>query len=238
MHEERIYNLVLSPEMTWEGLLKDIVRKENMDPWNIDVIKIADKYTEVVKGLKFPDFHLSGKMILSAAILLKMKSDLLKPHQLVRYNYYLSDFAGAIDLGNIFNKTEHLEIPEDFGIIPKLNPIRTRKINIDELVDALNKAMEVQMRRNSRWERRDKIQLQKNKFKASDIGKRIKTIHSRIMAFFGRVKKDEITFTELNPSKDRKDIIWTFIPLLHLANTQKVNLRQEENFGEIYIGKR
>lgn len=225
--------------MTWEGILKSIVKKENMDPWDIDIAKIAEKYIEVLRGIRLPDFRLSGKMILSAAILLKLKSDLLKPNELVRYNYYLADFAGAINLGDIFNKEDQMiEIPDEFGIVPKPNPTRTRKVTLDELVGALNKAMEVQLRREARWKRREKIALQRKKFKASDIGKRIKETYNKIMSFFSRISKEEITFTELNPSRKREDIIFTFVPLLHLANKQKINLRQEESFGEVYIGRK
>ena len=57
------------------------------------------------------------------------------------------------------------------------------------------------------------------------------------MSFFKKLGRDEVTLNELNPSKERKDIIWTFIPLLYLANEGRVIIRQEEEFGEVYIGK-
>ncbi len=237
MYEDKLYQLILAPEMTWEGLIRDIVKKEDMDPWDINISALTDKYIELLKKLDMPDFKMSGKMIMSAAILLRMKSELLKPDQLVRAGYYLSDFSGAINLKEIFKTAELIELPEDFQLIPRLNPSRTRKVTIDELVTALNKAMAVQIKREHRWRERDRIQLIKDRFNPSNIGEKIKNLYAKIMIFFKKMKKDEVTFTELNPSKDRKDIIWTFVPLLHLATQEKIRLRQEDTFGEIYVGK-
>jgi chromatin segregation and condensation protein Rec8/ScpA/Scc1 (kleisin family) len=50
-----------------------------MDPWNIDVAKLADMYLRAIKEFKQMDIKVSGKFILAAAILLKMKSDYLFP---------------------------------------------------------------------------------------------------------------------------------------------------------------
>jgi chromatin segregation and condensation protein Rec8/ScpA/Scc1 (kleisin family) len=33
----------------------------------------------------------------------------------------------------------------------------------------------------------------------------------------------------------KKDVIWTFVPLLHLSNQEKVLLEQAQHFGEIDI---
>ena len=47
--------------------------------------------------------------------------------------------------------------------------------------------------------------------------------------------KETLTFTKLVPSEKKEDKIYTFIPLLHLDNQEKVNLMQKEHFGEIEI---
>jgi len=236
VYEDKIYEIILSPELTWEGLIRDIVKKEGLHPWNIDICLLADKFAEVISEVRQLDFRLSGKFILTAAILLKMKSQYLSNEELVRSDYYLADLAGAIDLEGVFNKKRE-GVPDGFELIPRLSFKRTRRITLDELVDALRRAMMVNARREKRWKERGKIAEYKDKFKKVNILNKIKKLYDRIVSFFKKLGRDEVTLSELNPSKERKDIIWTFIPLLYLANEGRVMIRQEEEFGEVYIGK-
>ena len=47
--------------------------------------------------------------------------------------------------------------------------------------------------------------------------------------------KEKLTFTKLLPSESREDKVHTFIPLLHLAQQNKIELVQETPFGEIEV---
>jgi chromatin segregation and condensation protein Rec8/ScpA/Scc1 (kleisin family) len=104
------------------------------------------------------------------------------------------------------------------------------------LVDALKDAMAVKERRvNRREELKEKMQ-----FKARepiDITGKIKSIYTQISGFFSQMKKEEILFTELLPSREKQDVIWTFVPLLHLNNDGKISISQKEQFGDIKITK-
>ena len=44
-----------------------------------------------------------------------------------------------------------------------------------------------------------------------------------------------LTFSQLVPSNTKEDKIYTFIPLLHLTTQRKIDLTQQEHFGEIEI---
>ena len=33
----------------------------------------------------------------------------------------------------------------------------------------------------------------------------------------------------------KSDIVWTFLPLIHLSSKHKIKLEQEKEFGEIYV---
>ncbi len=239
-YEEKIYNIILSPKLTWEGVLRDIVKKEGMDPWDINVGLITKKYLEFIKKLGKHDFRISGKIILAASILVRLKSEYFDYNSLVRKDYYLSELAGILDILRK-NKQEEdfLELPNDFEIIPNLSPVRFRKVTIDELVDALHQSMKVLDRKKERMRRRKKIERMKYKFKPINITDKIKKIYSRICELLNINKKDEILFDELlERNTSKKDIVWTFIPLLQLANDNKINLKQEEEFGEIKIGRK
>ena len=58
-------------------------------------------------------------------------------------------------------------------------------------------------------------------------------INEKIKSFLK--KKDNVTFSQLLPSNEKEDVIYTFIPLLHLDNQKKVYMRQEKPFEEIDI---
>ncbi|MFT7616182.1 MAG: chromatin segregation and condensation protein Rec8/ScpA/Scc1 (kleisin family), partial [Candidatus Woesearchaeota archaeon] len=44
-----------------------------------------------------------------------------------------------------------------------------------------------------------------------------------------------LTFSQLLPSTERQDIVYTFLPLLHLENLNKINLHQKEHFDDFSI---
>ncbi|MDD2678356.1 MAG: ScpA family protein [Candidatus Nanoarchaeia archaeon] len=239
MDDLGIYELIISQELTWEGLLRDIVKKENINPWEIDVSFLSSKYLEAVSQLKNIDFRLSGKFLLAASILLKMKSDNFEFKDITFSQEYFEDFFEDLNIENLSEEMRNQALRQKFtesktNINPNLPRSRVKPISLDELVEALKEAMVVKERRNSRREElKERMQ-----FKATepiDITGKIKTIYSQISEFFSSKKKEEILFSELLPSRERNDIIWTFVPLLHITNEGKIKMSQKEQFGEITI---
>jgi len=102
------------------------------------------------------------------------------------------------------------------------------------LVDALQKALEVNQRKVIRKVEERSINVQLPKVKI-DITNLIKNVYQRILDLFK--KEDKVTFTKIVSSDKKEDKIYTFIPLLHLDNQGKINLIQEKPFGEIEIIK-
>jgi len=77
MHNEIYEMLVNKDEITWQTLIYDLVRSDQMNPWDIDISLLAKNYIETVKKLKEANFLISGKVLLAAALLLKIKSERL-----------------------------------------------------------------------------------------------------------------------------------------------------------------
>src|SRR3989338_6506078 len=73
---DRIFSIIFSKsdEVTWQSIIFELVKSEQMDPWDVDISAITQKYIEMLRTLKEHDFSVSGKVLLAAAILLKMKS--------------------------------------------------------------------------------------------------------------------------------------------------------------------
>ena len=219
MQEDKLYETIMSKELTWEGLIRDIVYTEGLDPWDIDITLLVKRYLEAIKKFKEMDIRLSGKFILAAAILLKMKAD-----------YLLAKKEEEKKRGN---REEEVVKLENYELQPNVPQPKKRKVTMEELISSLKKALVVSEKRKFRHKQRE-VNM-KLKLKKVDISEKIGLLYQKIINFLKRFKREEITFSELTPSKQREDLIWTFVPLIHLANKGKVQIRQEEEFGEIYV---
>lgn len=233
---DQIYDILMQKdEITWQTLIQDLVKSEQMDPWNIDLSLLANKYLETVKKLKTHNFLISGKVILASAILLRIKANKLLLEDISNLDSQL--FQQDIESLGDFEDIPLSEIkPDEVTIIPKLPQPRKRKVSMQDLLSALNKALEVKKRRIIRHERYNYVPEMKIPEKTYDISKKIKQLYEQILNFFKKsVGKENLTFTKLANTENKQDKIHTFIPLLHLDAQEKVNLDQKEHFGEIEI---
>tara|TARA_B100000315_G_scaffold167185_1_gene155701 strand:- start:59 stop:808 length:750 start_codon:yes stop_codon:yes gene_type:complete len=228
----RIFQILYSKdEVTWQALLYELVKKEGMNPWDINISELTKKYIDTIKKLKELDFRISGKVLLAAAILLKVKSNRLLNEDLSELDRLLTeeeDLAEELDL----EEQQHYEPGERPILIPRTPQPRKRKVSVFDLVNALEKALEVKQRRVLNSIPPMDVKIPEKKI---DITQIIREVYSKIRSFFIINKQKTLTFTQLVPSKSKEDKIYTFIPLLHLTTQRKVNLEQKEHFGEIEI---
>ncbi len=70
--------------------------------------------------------------------------------------------------------------------------------------------------------------------KGIDISAQIEHVFAKIKNFFMSYGSN-LTFTQLLPSDRKTDKVQTLIPLLHLTNMRKIDIHQDEPFGEINI---
>ncbi|MBW2977079.1 segregation/condensation protein A [Candidatus Woesearchaeota archaeon] len=230
-NNERLFQILFNAdEVTWQALLYELVKKEQMDPWDINISLLTKKYIETIKKLKELDFRISGKVLLAAAILLKIKSNRLLNEDLSEFDRLLTEPEEEIleDLG--LENYENAEGAEKHPLIPRTPQPRKRKVSVFDLVNALEKALEVKQRRVMNSIPPMNVRMPE---KTRDISQVIREVYSRIKSFFTRNKR--LTFSQLVPSNTKEDKIYTFIPLLHLTNQRKVDLSQNEHFGEIEI---
>lgn len=231
--QDRIFQMLMQEnEITWQSIIYDLVRTEEMDPWDIDLSVLANRYLEIVRNLKKMNFAISGKVILASAILLKLKSKKLIEEDLARFNEIINP-PEEIDL--LEEEEEEFFEENKVLIVPKMPQPRRRRIGVEDLVSALERALDVTRRRNIRqlmYEAGIKpVEIPKKKI---DINQLIRDVYSRLVNFFSKGGK-KLTFTSFVNSDRKEDKIMTFLPLLHLDNDRKIDLHQEKHFGEIEI---
>jgi len=228
MENKDLFEVIVSDQLTWEGLIRDIVRDEQMDPWDINIIQLAKRFAVEVNKRKTVDLRISGKFILAASILLKMKSDLLLTEE-------EEEALEGVNLSWLFKEIDYNIGPAD--LTPRIPMKKKRRVTLEELINALKKAMVVNERRIQRHIEQKESSVVPLKLDRVDLGQKINEVYAAISKFFKKLKKKEILFDELLPSHERFDMIWTFMPLIHLCTKGKVDLYQEITFGDILVKK-
>ena len=232
MHDQ-IYELLMNKdEITWQTLIYDLIKSEQLNPWDIDISILSKRYIETLKKLKEANFFVSGKILLAAALLLKIKSEKFINEDFVNFDNLL--YPQSLDELELYEDSPNPYLNYEKPELTIRTPLaRKRKVTISDLMGALQKALEVNKRKVMRRLREDEVTVAVPE-KKIDIGTLIKNIYERVLDFF-KYKKETLTFSKLVSSDKKEDKILAFIPLLHLDNQEKINLNQEEPFGEIFI---
>jgi segregation and condensation protein A len=238
--QEKLYKLIVeNDDISWKAILMDLVNGGEMNPWDIDIGVLTQRYIEKVKQLKETNLKVSGKVLLAAAILLKIKSRRLVGEDLNAFDQLLA--ASELTEQQFYDELEQeLAQGEAAGmhdktleLIPRLPQPRKRKVSVYDLVRALEKALEVKKRRLFNSLHDVDIVVPEKTF---DITSSMHSLYGKLVGLFAKGVK-RLTFSSLVPTKIKEDKVYTFIPLLHLANERKVELNQQEHFGEIEISQ-
>ncbi|NJD76415.1 MAG: segregation/condensation protein A [Candidatus Methanoperedens sp.] len=205
-------------------ILVNLAKNSEIDPWNIDIVEITDKFLRQVEEMEKMDLRVSGRTLLYAAILLRMKSNALveveEPEEPVEDDF--SDF-------------EITDYP-----VPAL-PLRRssrRPVTLEELLSELKKAELVEKRRILRVENRiDEIRTTVEEVLSiahdEDIESRVGKMRDLLNDLFG--KQENIKFSQITYPLDRSGIVMAYLALLFLATKKEIWLEQEELFGELFI---
>ncbi|HRZ85537.1 MAG TPA: segregation/condensation protein A [Candidatus Paceibacterota bacterium] len=233
--QEQFNSFVFGEKLSWQEIIYDLINSEQLDPWDINLVSLSQKYLEKIRELEEANFVLSSKVLLVCSLLLRIKSELL-------INHYIKSLDDVL-----FNKREESakeilkQIEEEYEeiplIVPKTPLPRFKKVSLDELMKALSKAINTETRREVRksvereLEERTKLFIPK---KSISLAQRIKEVHEKVVSIFKNQEK--ISFTDFAGEK-KEDRVDKFIPLLHLDTQNKLWLEQERYLEEIWILK-
>lgn len=232
---KRIFDLITQDnEVTWKSILLDLMKTGQLNPWDIDISLLARMYIEKIKEMKELNLFVSGKMLLASALLLNIKSEKLLTEGIADLDKIMFPLPEELEEFDDFVHEKQLRLDVKPVLTIKNPQARKRRVNIEDLMSALDKALEINRRRIIRRGEREKVPddliVPKKKI---DISQLMKNVYSKIKIWFS--KNNSLSFSELVPDGTRESKLYTFIPLLHLDNQNKVDLSQEEHFGEINI---
>jgi chromatin segregation and condensation protein Rec8/ScpA/Scc1 (kleisin family) len=163
-----------------------------------------------------------------------MKSDILVDEDIANFDNMMNGIEENLPLNDagrpIYDTSGKPQL------YPRTPQPRQRKVSIFDLVQALEKALEVENRRKKFKPNTKKLVL-KLPEKHYDLGKSMVNVYGKVETHYKNKKnKDRIlTFDELVVGGSKQDKVLTFIPLLHLDNLRKVDLEQEKHFHAISV---
>jgi len=231
--------------LSWQSLIYEIVKQEGLDPWDIDVSVLSQRFMEIISQMKSTDFFLSGKVVLTASILLKYKAENLSNSD---FNIFSSeieeiddgeDYSDYLDEGNFDENSLMPGKDEMLNNLKLKTPIRTsRKVSLFDLVNNLERAMKVYKRKVERHSIKRVSSKNVNKElqdmmeeKYPEMSYLVDQVYNKLHSF----NEDKIKFSRLVGSEDKAETIYTFIPLLQMRNNDILDIHQEDHFQDFDI---
>ncbi len=202
----------------WKVLF-DLVRLHKVQPWNVDLSNILTTLLKEMGGKGSIDFSASGIALLSSAIIYRMKSE------------------------QILELQEPPKPPPEkvVAILPPPIQLPYRfeytSTTIDNLVDALDEIFKDETFMESLP---TPIPIAPEPFVLRDLDDFMIDIESKIEDMYEIIltlaeKSEVVRFSTLVQGIKRREAIRTFLLILFLANTGRIELWQDEEFGEMYI---
>jgi len=189
-------------------------------------MELTDKFLKRVDELEKMDLRVSGRTLLYASILLRMKSNALVE---------VEEPPEEIDI-----ESDNFEI-SDYPV-PSM-PLRRyskRPVTLEELLTELKRAEAFEKRRLNRVENKkdeiratleDVLSVAHEEDIESRIGK-MRYILNELLE-----KQKSIKFSEISSTLDRTGILMAYLAILFLATKKEIWIEQEEFFGEIFISR-
>ena len=226
-------------------ILVQLAEKGDIDPWDIDIIEVTDKFLAALDKSPRENLLNAGRAIFFASVLLRLKSDILLnlSNETLLSSQQTENFFPEDDL--LLNQDEvrlDLSKLESFIVRSSLGKQqRKRKISLGDLIFALQQAEEEEERRALRAKMRadrawtiDASELPENVLEIAHE-EDIEEVAEKVEAIIQEHLTDEKPITLSFISEIINNKTTPFLALLFLSHSQKVVLEQKEFYGEVFI---
>ncbi len=225
-----IYNELVEmvEKPTWKSLLIDTVKSSGIDPWDIDIGKLAGMFADRIMSMKEHNLRVPANAILASSILLRFKSD-----NWVFFPRQDEDEEEESDVE--FTRKTGIEIPD----LPLVKRVTKRKVTLDDLIKAIEDVMAKEIKKRSKGANRPRLDINPLTVLKDSFfdGEKLDETKKLVMLSLNE-NKDEyglVMFSDILPNNNRMTVVEVLLALLHLANEGKVFLWQENFFDDIMI---
>lgn len=229
-------------------ILVNMAKQGKIDPWNVDIVEVTDKYLTHLFQSKAQNLRLTGRTLLFAAILLKLKSNVLEgidvldfePQHEEDFNYddempldYEEDY---IPTNNVISIDEVLQrrtsVRLNHNRVVTLRDL-IRQLEFYEMLDkkaSLKNAHERAKRRVQNYARLspdDIINLAHDEYIENGV-QRLRANLEEILNRQDKIELNELTLLGM-------DRVNAYISLLFLTVDSDYDLMQDEFYGDLYV---
>lgn len=244
----------MNQELDGIEILVHMAKTGKIDPWNIDIVDITDKYLAQLFQMKSQNLRLTGRTLLFAAVLLKLKSNVLE-------NIDIVEFEGA-NSQNDGQDFDEFELNDDFEADYHNEYNTNNVISIDEV---LQRRTSVRLNRNRVVTLKDLIR-QLEFYEMLDRKQSLKNAHERAkrrVRSYANLSPDDIInlaheeYIETSVQKLKENLeqifkkekrielkeltllgmdkITAYIALLFLSAESNYELVQDEFYSDLYV---
>jgi segregation and condensation protein A len=232
-------------------VLVEMSAKGEIDPKNIDIIDVTDRFLRAIAAAPKENLRQSGKILFHASVLLRMKAEALLSYDTDNAGDDFLDFDA--DGSPIIYDSHREPIARQITIQDleralvrrsHIHQIRTRRVTLEQLIEALREAERMERVKVTR--RPDpKIDME-GYHEVRDVDDILELAHDEdIESVIERVEQilietvdstDLMTLVRLIQCLgDRGDWVDAFLAVLFLSNAGKITLEQEEFYGPLYL---
>lgn len=232
-------------------ILVSMAKQGKIDPWNVDIVEVTDKYLMHLFQSKAQNLRMTGRTLLFAAILLKLKSNVLEgldvldfePQREEDFNYddempldYQEEY---IPTNNVISIDEVLQrrtsVRLNHNRVVTLRDL-IRQLEFYEMLDkkqSLKNAHERAKRRVQNYARlspEDIVNLAHDEYIENGV-QRLKANLAEILSRQDKIELNELTLLGM-------DKISAYISLLFLTVDSDYDLEQDEFYSDLYVIRR
>lgn len=219
-------------------LLLYLIKKNELDIYDIPVAIITKQYLEYIKMMKDLNLEIAGDFLVMASTLIQIKSSLLLPspfsedpeeegedpraeliRRLIEYSKYKE---ASLQLGEqkLLGKDYFARTFEPEELHPEEQSEEPLELDLFALIEAFRNILAKAPREVFHEVCAESI----------SIAERINEILSMLQ------EKDLLEFIELFPdNRDRDYLVATFLAILELCKLKLIRIRQQEHYGTIWI---
>jgi segregation and condensation protein A len=225
-------------------ILVGLAERGEIDPWNINIIEVTDKFLSELERRRELNLQVSGRTLFYAATLLRMKSEQLGIEPDEEDGAGSDDEGPGDDFGTAFES--EIEYSGRLGPIERLEHeiqrrldrknMRKSPITLFELITELKNIEKEERRRRRLSDPNDAVLIDAEDVVgiAHEEGYQESSLTTLEEYLLGLDVDGEMTLLELC-DKLGWGIPEVYIPLLFLAHEGRCVLRQEEFFGDIFV---
>ncbi|MBR5303771.1 MAG: segregation/condensation protein A [Candidatus Gastranaerophilales bacterium] len=230
-------------------IILDLVRMGKIDPWNIDIVDLYDKYMARISELKQDNLRSVGKALLFSSTLLKIKSDIFQGISINDFEVEPLDYFEDDDFGDDF---EQMQIPTNNivsfdEVLQRRTSVRLnrkRNVTLKDLIrhiqfyEELEKKYAIKSALDRKERRvRNYASLKAHQIKELAHDEYVEEVVERMRQNLAQIleREENIELRELCLLNfDRSS---AYIALLFLTREEKYELYQEEFYGKLFVRK-